>query len=81
MVTASCEHCFVVQDLGKGTRDPGREPKFHFGGIVFLFFAQDGAFCLVFTQAIVFPIKEGETLFSYYFSVDIDILQRATIFL
>jgi hypothetical protein len=42
---------------------------------------QDGAFCLGFPHAIAFSIKEGEMTFSYYLSVDIDILQRATIFL
>ena len=84
MVTASCEHFLMVQDLGKGTRDPSREPKKSLWG----------NFCFVFCDArgrtehsVRFSLKrrilmrEGEMLFPYYFSVDIDILQRATIFL
>ena len=65
MVTASCEHCFIVQDLERGTRDPSRELKNPLGGnCLFFCFAQDGAFCLDFTRAIAFPTKERETLLS-----------------
>jgi hypothetical protein len=86
MVTASCEHWFLFKILEgkKGPDDQEPSQNFLLGDCLFVFATrgQDGALCSGFSHAIAFSDQGGRNDFSfYYLSVDIDILQRATILL
>ena len=76
-----------TRDLGGGKGPDDQEPNQNFlalGDYLSVFMRRAGRMehsVWGFPHAIAFSMKEGEMTFSYYLSVDIDILQRATIFL